>query len=167
MATYYDGLNYIYKWFEDESCSASAQLTVLHLLHENNRHGNTGTVQISDRELGHRTSLSKQTITEAKRTLKNRGLIDFKTDRSKPRQPTTYTLTFFNELGQNVGQSVGQKVDQRVGQNAGQNALVSYTLTAGGREDKRRKNQDDAGARGGQGDVAAATGTPTQAKPLR
>ena len=130
MATYYDGLNDFYKLNELNPLQSSAQLVYLHLLHLNNRLGNSGTVQVSDRELGLRTSLSKQTITEAKRTLKNRGLIDFKTDRDKPHKGTTYTLTFFAT----VGQTVGQRLGQTVGQTVGQPALVSYTLA---REDPR------------------------------
>ena len=138
MATYYDGLNYTFKLFEDDPPASSAQLIFLHLLHENNRHGNTGTVKISDRELGHRTRLSKQTITEAKRTLKNRGLIDFHTDRDKPRMSTTYTLPFFT-IGQNVGQDIGHEVGQTLGQKVGREGFVSYTRAGG---ESRPKTED-------------------------
>ena len=125
MGTYYDGLNAFHKLNEQRPLTASAQLVYLHLLHENNRRGNIGTVQISDRELGLRTSLSKQTITEAKRTLKNRGLIDFHTERDKSRRATTYTLIFFV-----TGQGAGQKVGQTLGQRVGQPSLVPYTVHA-------------------------------------
>ena len=138
MATYYDGLNYAFKLFEDDPPASSAQLIFLHLLHENNRHGNTGTVKISDRELGHRTRLSKQTITEAKRTLKNRGLIDFHTDRDKPKAPTVYTLPLFT-LGQIVGQDIGQEVGQTLGQKVGHEGFVSYTAHA---KDLRLKTEE-------------------------
>ena len=124
MESYCDALSYIYELFKVNPPASSAQLVMLHLLHENYCLGNTGTVHISDREPGLRTRLSKQTITEAKRTLKNRGLIDFKTDRDKPHKATTYTILISEKVGQTVGQRVGQTLGQRVGQQS----FVSYTL---------------------------------------
>ena len=124
MESYCDALSYIYKLFKENPPTSSAQLVMLHLLHENYCLGNTGTVHISDRELGLRTRLSKQTITEAKRTLKNRGLIDFKTDRDKPHKATAYTILISEKVGQTVGQRVGQTLGQRVGQSS----FISYTL---------------------------------------
>lgn len=124
MESYCDALSYIYKLFRENPPTSSAQLVMLHLLHENYCLGNTGTVLISDRELGLRTRLSKQTITEAKRTLKNRGLIDFKTDRDKPHKATTYTIL----ISEKVGQAVGQRVGQTLGQRVGQTSFISYTL---------------------------------------
>lgn len=117
MATYYDGLNAFFKLNEANPLASSAQLVYLHLLHINNREWNTGSIRVSDGELRTRTRLSKQTITEAKRILKNLGLIDFKTNRNKPREGTDYTLTFFanQEVGHEVGQKVGQKVGCKVG----------------------------------------------------
>ncbi len=143
MATYYDGLNDFYKFNESRPLQSSAQLVYLHLLHENNRLGNSGTFQLSDRELEIRTSLSKNTITEAKRTLKNRGLIDFKTYRNNPNKGTTYTLLFFAEVGQLVGQEVGQTLGQRVGQPS----LVPYTAHAKDLRLKTEENEDEARAR--------------------
>ncbi len=104
MATYYDGLNDFHKLNEQEPLPVSAQLTYLHLLHINNRLGNSGQVTVSDRELGYRTKLSRQSITNAKRELKNRKLIDFSSNPKNPRSGTTYSLLFFT-LGQTVGQS--------------------------------------------------------------
>ena len=78
MATYYDALNDFYRLNEQERLVSSAQLVYLHLLHINNCHGNSGYIQVSDRELEYRTKLNKNTITTAKRILKNRNFIDFK-----------------------------------------------------------------------------------------
>lgn len=119
MATYYDGLKDFFKFNEQAPLKSSAQLVYLHLLQLNNRSGNSGRVQVSDRELEHLTSLNKNTVTDAKRTLKNLGLIDFKSNSSKPRQGTTYTLPVFI-LGQSVGQSIGQSIIQTMGQSVGQ-----------------------------------------------
>lgn len=121
MRSYYDALDDFYKLNERQPLQSSAQLVYLHLLHVNERLGNMGTVRISDRELELRTRLSKQTITDVKRNLKNVGLIDFQTDRTRPAKGTTYLLKFFTDLagtvaGQKVGQQVGQMVGQMVGQ---------------------------------------------------
>ena len=117
MANYFDGLNDFYKLNEQERLVSSAQLVYLHLLHINNRSGNGGYVQVSDRELETMTSLAKQSITRAKQTLKNRGLVDFKTERGKP---TTFTLKFFV-----VEHQVGHPVGHLVGQNVGQSSRLS------------------------------------------
>lgn len=130
MATYYDALNDFHKLNEQEPLASSAQLLYLHLLHTNNRHGNSGHVQVSDRELGHRTRLSKQTITEAKRILKSAGLIDFTAEKGNPRAGTSYALTFFSEkVGQLVGQSVGQNLGQTLGQKVGQSSRYKSIFT--------------------------------------
>ena len=85
MTTYYDALNDFYKLNEQEPLAPAAQLVYLHLLHRNNRLGNRGLVQVSDRALETMTGLAKQSVTRAKQSLKNRGLIDFKTDKTNPR----------------------------------------------------------------------------------
>lgn len=105
MATYYDALNDFFKLNEQERLVSSAQLVYLHLLHINNCHGNNGYIQVSDRELEYRTKLNKNTITTAKQILKNRGLIDFKSEKGKPRKGTIYTLPIFI-LGQKLGQTL-------------------------------------------------------------
>ena len=92
MTTYYDALNDFYKLNEQEPLAPSAQLLYLHLLHRNNRLGNRGYVQVSDRMLELTTRISKQSVTRAKQSLKNRGLVDFKSEHGKP---TTFTLNFF------------------------------------------------------------------------
>ena len=87
-----------------------------------------------------RTALAKQTITKAKQILKNRGLIDFQTDKSNPRAGTAYTLTFFSEtVGQKVGQSVGQSVGQKVGQNSRYKSIFTNKSLD---EDLRLKNEE-------------------------
>ena len=116
MDNYCHALNYVYRLFDTDPPPSSAQLVMLRLLHEYFLRGNSGAVRISDRELSFRTGLCKNTITDAKRILKNRGLIDFKTDRDKPKKATTYTILFSETLGQTLGQKVGQK------------RLVCYTL---------------------------------------
>ena len=135
MATYYDALNDFYKSNEQERLVSSAQLVYLHLLHINNCHGNSGYVQVSDRELEYRTKLNKNTITTAKRILKNRGLIDFKTNAKKPHEGTIYTLTFFV-----LGQALGQTTIQTAGQSVGR-ALSNYPLLNMDK-DLRKKNED-------------------------
>lgn len=116
MATYYDGLNDFHKFNENEHLASSAQLLYLHLLHINNRLGNSGHVQVSDRELATRTSLNVKSVTKAKRILKNCGLINFFTDPEKPHRGTYYDLKFFCTVGQTMGQTMGQTVGQTVGQ---------------------------------------------------
>lgn len=119
MATYYDGLKDFFEKNDFSPLASSAQLVYLHLLQLNNRHGNCGFVQISDRELERLTNLNKNTITKAKRTLKNCKWIDFHTEPDKPHRGTTYFLTFFR-VGQSIGQTVGQSIIQSVGQSVGQ-----------------------------------------------
>ena len=140
MATYYDGLNDFYKLNEQEPLASSAQLVYLHLLQLNNRHGNSGSVQISDRELGRLTSLNKNTITQAKRTLKNLKLIDFSSDRAKPHRGTCYSLTYF-DIGQTLGQTLGQSVGQSIGQSVG-HALSNYPSLSIVEEDLRKKEKE-------------------------
>lgn len=139
MATYYDALNDFYKSNEQERLVSSAQLVYLHLLHINNCHGNSGYIQVSDRELEYRTKLNKNTITTAKRILKNRGLIDFKTNAKKPHEGTTYVLTFFM-IGQTLGQSSIQTLGQSVGQTLGQTLSNSFLTST--QEDLRLKKED-------------------------
>ena len=92
MKTYYDRLNGTFGFFESNILPSSAQLVMLWLLHFNNRFGNTGQFYLSDNRLSLLTNLSKGTITNTKRVLKNLGLIDFKSDKNSPRQGTLYIL---------------------------------------------------------------------------
>lgn len=76
----------------------AAQIIYLQLLNR----AAQGTVTISDRDLASSCRLSKQTITEGKRLLKNSGLLDFKSSKA---QGTRYELG--HELGHEVGHEVG------------------------------------------------------------
>ena len=109
MANYVEGSAALHKLNEEQPLQSTAQLVYLHLLWLNHCLGNTGTVEISDRQLAIRTSLNKQSITDAKRFLKNRGLIDFSKGKGKS---TEYTLLFFAKEEHPVGQSVGHPVGQ-------------------------------------------------------
>lgn len=142
MATYYDGLNDFHKLIEVKRPTSSAQLVGLTLLHLNNKSGNSGTVKISDRELMFRTRLSKQTVTDAKRYLKNIGWLDFSIDKQKV---TTYTLTFFSD-------EVGHEVGHELGHQLGHSRLVSYTP-----DSSKRKEEQTADAGVCEGDVAKVT----------
>lgn len=98
MPSYYDNLNAFHKVNELEPLPASAQLVMLHLLHKNNCFGNVGQFQMTDTELQRITRLSKVTITESKRLLKNRGFIDFKTDKKNPRKGTYYNIIDYGKV---------------------------------------------------------------------
>lgn len=111
MATYYDALNRAFRLFRVRQTPAAAQLIMCWILQEHNRFGNTGQVELSDRELVSLTGLSKQAITDSKRILKSLGLIDFHSKRGKP---TIYHLPQF-EKGHEVGQSAGQAVGHPAG----------------------------------------------------
>ena len=117
MVSYGDRLNDTFKLFETNPPASSTQLIMLHLLHMHNAQGNTGSVVVTDRELMSRTNLSQKTVTEAKRTLKNLGLLDFKTDKRTFARKTTY---FFPDR-------VVQGVVQQVVQAQAQAGLVCYT----------------------------------------
>lgn len=90
--TYYDRLKEFYRLNENEPYPAYVQLVMLYLLQINNVTGNTGKFHCSDNRLAFLTSLSKDTITRAKRYLKNEGLIDFQSDKKNPRKGTLYIL---------------------------------------------------------------------------
>lgn len=90
--TYYDRLNEFFRRIEVEPLTPSAQLVYLHILHENNRLQNPNRFRCTDTRLIGTTGLSANTITSAKRTLKNRGYLDFKTDKDARRAGTLYIL---------------------------------------------------------------------------
>ena len=90
--TYYDRLNYAFEKFEKLKLPSSAQLLYLHILHIDNCLGRTGQVRCSDSTITVKTGLSPNTVTTAKRTLKNYGLLDFKTAKKNPRAGTLYFL---------------------------------------------------------------------------
>jgi len=90
--TYYDRLNEFFRRIETEPLPPSAQLVYLHILHENNRLQNPNRFRCTDTRLIGLTGLSANTITSAKRALKNRGYLDFKTDKDARRAGTMYVL---------------------------------------------------------------------------
>lgn len=124
MATYDEGMKDFYELSISRPPQSSAQLVYFHLMLTSHCAGDREFVQISDRELGLRTRLSKQTITDAKRTLKNLGLIDFYTERDKPQRGTTYKLKCLSEK---AGQDIGQTPEQSIGQKG----LVCYAPNTG------------------------------------
>ena len=73
----------------------SALKVYLHLLHMNRGFGKNGILNVSDSELKSRTHLSQQTITDAKRILKNKGFIDFESSKGLP---TRYQMKLYYEL---------------------------------------------------------------------
>lgn len=135
MATYYDALNRVFRLFKERRLPASAQLVMLWILQENNRVGNKGQVELSDRELIAVTGYSKETISDSKQRLKSLGLIDWVTTRGKR---TIYKLPQF-ESAHKVGHLAGNKVGQLVGQCS----RFSITQTGVDVEEKKTK---DAGA---------------------
>ena len=115
--TYYDRLNKTYRAFEQMKLQPAAQLTMLHLLHMNNCFGNTGLFYCTDDKLASLTNLSKDSITNAKRHLKNAGLIDFKSNPKKPRQGTLYILP--DEQGKEQGKEQGNEQGKEQGKTRG------------------------------------------------
>ena len=103
--TYYDALNDFFKRNEIQPLTSSAQLVYLHLLQQSNRHGRSGQVTVSDRELMKLTQLTTHTITAAKRSLKSLGLIDFDGGKRGERRGTIYTLPIF--CGSDCGSDCG------------------------------------------------------------
>ena len=88
--TYYDKLDAFFNGLKDSPMNAAAQLIYLHLLHRIDQ--KRCEIEVTDRELMELTGLPKQVVTDAKRRLKSKGLIDFKTDRANPRAGTIYRL---------------------------------------------------------------------------
>lgn len=107
--TYYDALNDFFKRNGIQPLTSSAQLVYLHLLQLNNRHGRSGQVTVSDRELMKLTQFTTHTITAAKRTLKSLGLIDFDGGKRGERRGTIYTLPIFcgGDCGSDCGGDCG------------------------------------------------------------
>lgn len=101
--TYYDRLNYAFEKFAQLNPPSSAQLLYLHILHIDNCLGRTGQIHCPDNVISVKTGLSANTVTAAKRTLKNLGLLDFQSDKKNPRAGTIYFLP------QNITQKIGVK----------------------------------------------------------
>ena len=90
--TYYDRLNEFFLENEIEPLSPSAQLVYLHILHENNRLQNPNRFRCTNSRIAAMTGLSNQAITNAKRALTNRGLLEILADKDNPRAGTMYVL---------------------------------------------------------------------------
>ena len=91
----------------------SALSVYLQIMHATNALGHNGTVNLSDDDLAKRTHLAKQTITNAKRLLQDRGFIHC--ERGKGGIKTRYRLVAYqklDELGEELGQDLGQDLGQ-------------------------------------------------------
>ena len=104
--TYYDRLNEFFRANAHDAIPATAQLLYLHLLHINNSLGNVGEFRCTDSYLKTVTNLSKDGVTAAKRYLKNKGYIDFKSSKT---QGTIYFLKQGTKQGNLQGTEQGTK----------------------------------------------------------
>lgn len=126
MVTCEQALNDFHELNEKKIFASSAQVVFLHLLYLSQKEqclGTSESFQVTDRELELRTGLAKQTITNAKRTLKNRDVIDFESNRDKPANGTSYKIL--------VGQTDGNRVGQAQGQNPSGNPVFAIRENAG------------------------------------
>lgn len=113
MELYVKSLTAVYELLVKERLPLSAQLLIQLLLHLDYCFGRGGEFRVTDRELGLRSGLAKQSITDAKRILKNRGFIDFKTDKEKPQKGTIYKILIGRESEEEVGQSKGRFASEK------------------------------------------------------
>lgn len=142
--TFFDCWLTFNKCFDEGNFTALTQLVGYKLLAIDNELKHPESFLLTDRELMSRTSIkSGQTIVEARRQLKNAGLIDFKP--GKGQKPTRYILK--RESSTNT-----PPIKQESSKNQAQ-GLVSYTLDSG----RRKKDREEADAGVCEGDVAKAT----------
>lgn len=86
---YFQALNYFFQFAQFRNLPASTRLIYLAILHKWNATRRKTNFALSDRELSSLTGLGiGRVVTQAKRQLKNLGLIDFKSSKSG----TTYTV---------------------------------------------------------------------------
>lgn len=86
---YFQALNYFFQFAQFKNLPAPARLTYLGILHKWNGFRRETSFSLTDRELSELTGLRiGRPITEAKRLLKNVGLIDFKSNN----KGTTYVI---------------------------------------------------------------------------
>lgn len=140
--TYYDRLNNAYAQFAQLNAPSSAQLTYLHLLHINNCLGNQDSFYCPDSRLASLSNLSKDSITNAKRYLKNHGLIDFKT--AAPRQGTLYILPQIQAVRQ--GKDQGKVQGKVQGKPSVTNSITIPQKRQDEEEDRARDNGYNSGA---------------------
>ena len=76
--TYYDRLNYFFKFIRHNHVKPSSQLVYLHLLQIQNELRGSLAFYVSDRALSDSTGLSQKAIFESRNALKNLKLINFK-----------------------------------------------------------------------------------------
>ena len=92
MASVISGIKYVEGRLWELNTAAQAML--FNLLIINNRLGNSGWLQVSDRRLRELTNAkSNETITRAKRELRDKGFIEYET--TDPRAETRYELLFY------------------------------------------------------------------------
>lgn len=75
---YFERLNYAFSYAQIKNLPTSTRITYLTLIHKWNAFKQSASFSLSDRELQNLTGLSSNSITAAKRQLKNLKLIDFK-----------------------------------------------------------------------------------------
>lgn len=86
---YFQALNYFFQFAQFRNLPASTRLIYLAILHKWNATRRKPNFALSDRELSSLTGLGiGRVVTQAKRQLKNLGLIDFKSSK----KGTTYTV---------------------------------------------------------------------------
>lgn len=145
--------------FDSRNLSALTQLVGYKLLAVDNELQHPESFLLSDRTLMTRAGIrSGQSIVQARRELKNVGLIDFKA--GKGAKPTRYWFTIKRESSENDDST---KQDSSKIQAS---RVISYTQRE---EEEKRNEDDDAGAREAE-NVAVATGKDADAgahaKPL-
>ena len=92
MASVISGIKYVEGRLWE--LNTAAQAVLFNLLIINNRLGNSGWLQVSDRRLRELTNAkSNETITRAKRELRDKGFIEYET--TAPRAETRYELLFY------------------------------------------------------------------------
>lgn len=114
--TYYDRLNQFFRHIVYNEIPPHAQLVYLHLLNHNNQLGWQEKFCITDRRLELLTGLSKQSVTDAKRILKDR-FVTISTDKKKPRKGSCYT--FINFLPYIQGKVEGKTQGKNEGKSQG------------------------------------------------
>ena len=121
--------------FDEGDFTALTQLVGYKILAIDNERKHPESFLLTDRELMNRTGIkSGQTIVEARRRLKNAGLIDFKTAKNKPTRYSIKHQSSTNDQSIKHGASTNQA-----------RALVSYTQNLK-EEEEKENNYDGAGA---------------------
>lgn len=129
---FFDGWLALNACFDEGDLSATTQLVGYKLFAIFNERKFPESLLITDRELMSRTNIkSGQTIVEARRQLKNAGLIDFTANKARP---TRYRLTIKQDSSK-IQASAKQETSKRQA-----SRFISYTPN----EEIRAKTSDDA-----------------------